>query len=248
MAEITLISLDLIDDPVIAMRTELDDEQLDELMASMKSEGLIEPVVLRPVGDRYEVIAGHRRTRAARLLNWPNVEAKIISATDDQTFAMRVAENLTRKDLDPVDEAQFLGETMLKYKKTDEELAYMINRRIEWVRERLEVFNMPDYIQAHLKLKKYPLGAALWIARITNENTRCTYANWAAVNGVSVQGAKRWHDLERAGDNRQPIKVEEIMDQNSGAPRVRNVVPCAKCGRDAYMDESLSVWVHRSCP
>ena len=151
MANITKeISLDLIDDPRIAMRTQLDDPELDDLMADMKAQGLIEPVVIRPTGERYELIAGARRVRAARLLNWGLIEAKIIDATDDQAFSMRLAENLQRKDVDPVDESAYVGEIMLRTKKSLAEVATMLQRTTEWVYSRYAIFGMDDEMKGFL--------------------------------------------------------------------------------------------------
>ena len=154
------ISLDVIDDPRIAMRTELDDASLSELMADMKANGLIEPIVVRPVGTRYELVAGARRTRSARLLGWELIEAKSVVCTDEEAFAMRLSENLQRKDVDPVDEASYIGEIMLRTHKDPAEVAAMLHRSAEWIRVRLAVYEMPDYLKQVLATKQISLGAA----------------------------------------------------------------------------------------
>lgn len=248
MTEIKQVSLDIIDDPKIAMRTEIDDAELQELMASMSELGLLEPIVVRPVGDRYEIIAGHRRSRAARLLSWTHIEAKIMEATEDEVFALRLAENLQRKDTNPVDEASFIGEIMLKHNKTEDEMARLLKRTPKWVHERIEVFRMPDYIQQHLKQKLYALGAALWLGRIEKEATRFYYANWAAINGVTVAQAERWYLNLKQNEFVLDINKEIVVE--AGTPReiVRQVVKCARCGGDVFLDEADNAFVHRVCP
>ena len=244
------ISLDLIDYPKIAMRTDADADAIEELMASMKDIGMMEPIVVRPVGERFEIIAGHRRTRAAKHLHWAVIEAKIVSANDDLTLVMRLAENLSRHDVDPVDEASFIGEIMLERKLSAEQVAAMLKRRQEWVDERLEVFSFPDYLKSYVKNKAIPLGAALWINRIGNENQKNKYAHWAGAHGVGVRGAKYWYDLYKSAPNLEDISVGEIKDLGSAAARKEALVMCERCGVNIPMMTARNVWVHPDleCP
>ncbi|HRY62513.1 MAG TPA: ParB/RepB/Spo0J family partition protein [Candidatus Paceibacterota bacterium] len=241
------ISLDLIDDPKLAMRSDVDSDDIEELCSSMREIGLVEPIVVRPNGERYEVIAGHRRTRAARILGWPVILAVIKQADDNDTLAMRLAENLSRHNVDPVDEACFIGEIMKTYSFTANDVAEKLKRRLEWVEERLEVFQMPQYMQQHLKLKKYPLGAALWISRIENEATKNYYANWAAINGVSVAGAKQWHDNLKATNFNVDLTSVEIKDEGGQVQQVVKMIKCAACHEDCELSKADSVWVHPTC-
>lgn len=241
------ISLDLIDDPRIAMRTQLDDEELDDLMADMKAQGLIEPIVVRPQGERYELIAGARRTRAARLLGWGLIEAKIIEASDDEAFSMRLAENLQRKDVDPVDEAAYVGEIMLRTKRSLEEVAAMLHRSLEWVNSRYAVFGMDDEMKGFLAQGRISLGAALELSQVKNFKTRQYYVNWAAQSGVSVANAKRWRLAANAAEERAanaPPKSPEEMREIS-TPKV--FVQCAECGKDVAQELADYVPVHKQC-
>jgi len=241
------LPLDLIDDPKIRIRDTVDDTDINELMNSMNEIGLLEPIVVRQVANRYEIIAGHRRTRAARLLGWQFIEAKIIQASEEEVFALRLAENLQRKDINPVDEACFIGEIMLKYHKTPEDMVRLLKRSPAWISDRLEVFEMPDFMKEHLRLKKYPLGAALWIFRIENENTRRYYADWAAINGVTVAAAHRWYENLKASQFVLDTSKEVMVDQSTGRQTVRTKTQCAFCGQDVYLDEANSVWIHPTC-
>ena len=244
------ISLDLVDAPKIAMRTNVDGDDMEDLTASMREIGLLEPIVVRAVGERYEVIAGHRRTRAAKHLRWPVIEAKILVANDDEVFVMRLAENLSRHDVDPVDEATFIGEIMLEKKMEATQVAALLKRRVEWVEERLEVFGMPDYLQAFVKQKRIPLGAALWINRIGNENTRLHYAHWAGQHGASVRGAKYWYDMWKARPDSSTFDLEKVTVEGENIPREKPTVTCSACGKPCLMEIAQNVWIHPnlSCP
>lgn len=242
------ISLDLIDDPKIAMRSDVDADDIDELKASMAKDGLLQPIVVRKTGGRYEIIAGHRRSRAARLLQWPMIEAKIIVADDSRILGLRLTENLQRHDVDPVDEACFIAESMKEYKLEIPAIAELLGRSMQWVEDRLEVFAMPEYLQASLKQKRIPLGAALWLGRIENEGTRRQYTMWATTNGVSVAGAKQWYENLKATNFILPVTDTPIRDEGGNIQQVRKSVPCGACRGDVFLEEADSVWVHRVCP
>lgn len=242
------IPLDLIDAPRVAMRITIDDEDLGELMANMKAQGLIEPVVLRPVGDRYELIAGARRCRAARLLGWELIEAKIIEATDEEVLAMRLAENLQRKDTNPVDDAAYVGEIILRTKKSLEEVARDLKYSIGWVQSRYAVFGMDDITKEYLSQGRISLGAALELSQIKSGKTRLYYTHWAAQNGVSVANARRWrlaaNDAEERAQKAPAPNSAQMREQ--ALPRV--FVKCAECGSELPQEEAEYVAVHGKCP
>lgn len=240
------IPLDLIDDPRIAMRTTTKDDSIDELMEDMRSVGLIQAIVVRRAGDRYELIAGHRRTTAARLLGWATIKADVVEADDDKALAMRTIENLSRRDVDPVDEAVYIAEIRERTHKDARAIAESIHRSVEWVEARLAVFDMPDYLQTHLKNRKLSLGAALELSQIESENTRRYYSNYAALNGVSVATARQWRITVNA---QKPLSDEErsqIIAQNPQYTEERKVVQCARCAKPCYLDRAVSVFVHPS--
>lgn len=242
------ISLDLIDDPRISVRSKLDDPELEDLMADMEVHGLIEPVILRPVGNRYELIAGARRTRAARLLNWETILALVREASDDEAYSMRLAENLQRKDANPVDEASYVGEIMLREKKSPEQIMTTLHRSKRWVDERIAVFKMDAVMQEYLFEGRISLGAALELSQIEREKSRIYYTHWAAQNGVSIANAKAWKNRANAifagNENAPPPDPGSI--ERVETPRV--FVSCGECGVEFPQEEAEYVAVHKVCP
>src|SRR3990167_7076615 len=102
------IYTDIIDDPVHAMRSDIDRAELFELADNIKQNGLINPITVRPVGNRYEVVAGHRRLSACKIAGKIKITCVVRALTDAEGFAIKAAENLERVDVDPVDEANFI--------------------------------------------------------------------------------------------------------------------------------------------
>lgn len=247
--QVKQISLDLLDAPNIAMRTDVDGDDIQRLMTDMTKVGLMEPIIVRVRGDRYEIIAGHRRSRAARLLGWGSIEAKIMEATDEQTLEMRLIENLSRHEVDPVDEAVYIGEIMQQYNFTEDDVAEKLGRSIEWVRNRVCVFNMPDYMQEGLKLKQIPLGAALHLNDIENDLEKRHYTMWARTNGISVSQARQWLAGTRRPEHTFNAEVAPVYDGTTQTQETVTLVHCDRCRVQVDLRLTDSVWVHMgSCP
>lgn len=104
------IFTDLIDDPVVAMRSELDRNELFELADNIKQNGLINPITIRPSGDRFEVVAGHRRLSACKIAGKIKIACVVRILSDSEVFAIKAAENLERADINPIDESVFIAQ------------------------------------------------------------------------------------------------------------------------------------------
>lgn len=249
-SDIRKISLDLLDDPLIAMRSDVQDENIEELMSDMESAGLIQPITVRQVGERYEVIAGHRRTTAARRLGWPVIEAKIVIADDDSAFSMRAMENLSRSDVNPADEAMYVGQLIRKKGKSYQEVAKLFNRSENWIEQRLAIFDMPHYLKEYVGQKRISLGAALHLVRIENERTREYYCHWAALHGVSVSGAKRFLDLWLSEREQMTTDPEIMAAAALGSGQFVAKQTCVACQKEVPLPELVNVWVHEGgeCP
>lgn len=189
---------DQIDDPKDAMRSDLDRDSLFDLAQNIKANGLINPITVRPVGDRYEVVAGHRRLSACKIAGKIRIQCVLRDLDDKQTFEVMAAENLERADVDPVDEAVFITNYMDKTGKSVAEVATSLKRSVAYVNSRLAVGRMPDYMQHYLKLGELKLGVALVLAQIENESTRELWTGIAVRDGASVAQAEYWlYDYER---------------------------------------------------
>lgn len=189
---------DKIDDPKDAMRTELDRDSLFDLAQNIKQNGLINPITVRPIGDRYEVVAGHRRLSACKIAGVIKIPCVVRELNEQQTFEIMAAENIERADVDPVDEAIFLTRYQEKTGKSVKEIAESIRRSVGYVESRLAVGRMPDYMQHYLKMGELKLGVALELAQIDDERTCKLWTEIAVRDGANVQLAKHWlYEYER---------------------------------------------------
>ena len=242
--EIREIFTDQIDDPKDAMRTDLDRDGLFDLANNIKANGLINPITVRPVGDRYEVVAGHRRLSACKIAGKIKISCVVRELDDKQTFEVMAAENLERADVDPVDEAIFITNYMDKTGKTVQEVATSLKRSVAYVQSRLEVGRMPEYMQHFLKCGELKLGVALVLAKIDNESTRELWTGIAVRDGASIAQAEYWlYDY-----NRQKLPGGILSDLPPGdfvpdAPQI-TMFECAVDGQkyDARLFRTVMIY------
>lgn len=124
-------------------RTKFDDETIRSLADSIKTEGLMQPIVVTKEGTKYKIIAGERRYRAAQLAGLEEIECRILRKNPKDTYRLAVIENLQRENLDPVDEARALRKLKSEYGYQDADLARIVGKSRNYVNEILSVADLP---------------------------------------------------------------------------------------------------------
>lgn len=244
MEQIKYISIYQIQDPVIDMRTDLDPANLQDLADSIKANGLLQAIVVRPVGDHYEVIAGHRRLAACRLLRLPEIACMVRDADDSETAILRMHENIVREDVDVVSEALFIARTCTQLKWDAKKFAEEIKRSVQYVEDRLAIATMPDYMQAHLKDGSLKLGVALALNQIEDERVKYDWTMSAMRDGMTVRGAQDSLRIWQRDYAPDPNRPAELQPQE--APQAPPVIlwPCEACGKHTPTNELKFVRVH----
>ena len=141
-------------------RKAFDDNKLHDLSASLGQTGLLQPVIVRRVGQGYQLIVGERRWRAAKLAGLKKIPAIIREATDAQSLEMALVENLLREDLNPMEEAEAYQRLIAEYGWTQEELAQRVGRDRSSVANCLRLLKLPALIQADLREGRLTMGHA----------------------------------------------------------------------------------------
>lgn len=245
--QIEQISLDLIDPPADAMRSQMDDEKLDELTRSIKQNGLIQPVTLRKVGGRYEVVAGHRRTQACRRAGMVFVSAIVRELDDTATDTIRVAENLYREDVNPVDEARYIRLMVDKHGATPEGLAEITGKSVQYLQSRYDLLDYPDYLVAAIEAEQVSLTAAAWLVRITDDQVRKEYTHFAVGGGITAKRAEAWYTSWKAGSlPREASSYVAPPTETSAEPR-KLMMPCVLCRNQDDIENMQMYYAHRDC-
>src|SRR5919197_400255 len=149
-------------------RRSFDLAALDELTASIRHSGMIQPVVVRRLGEGYQLIAGERRWRAARQAGLTRIPAVVRDVSDAESLELALVENLLREDLNPMEEAEAYQKLLAQYGWTQEELAQRIGRDRASIANSLRLLRLPDLVQADLRSGRLTMGHAVALLSLTN--------------------------------------------------------------------------------
>jgi ParB family chromosome partitioning protein len=141
-------------------RKEFDRAALEGLAESIKTNGIIQPLVVRQVGDEYELIAGERRWRATQIAGLDTVPAVVREATDAEVLEMALVENLQREDLNPIEEAQGYGLLIDAFQLTQEEAAQRVGKSRAAVANALRLLKLDEDVQTHVRQGRLATGHA----------------------------------------------------------------------------------------
>jgi ParB family chromosome partitioning protein len=172
-------------------RTRMDEASLAELAASIKSRGVIQPIVVRGVGQaQYEILAGERRWRAARMAGLPNVPAVVRDVPDEAALGIGLIENIQREDLNPLEEANGLKRLIDEFHLTHEQVAGAIGRSRVGVTNLLRLLDLAPAVQEMLLDGRIDMGHARALLALS-KSRQVELAGQVAARGLSVREAER---------------------------------------------------------
>lgn len=241
------VPLALIREPGHCLRASIEPGSLGELADSMAAEGLHQPIGVRgPAADgMYEIVWGHRRLLAARLLVWPAIAARVFEPTYDPLLAA-VSENLQRTDLTPIDEARAI-QRFVDRGQPIVAIARLFRRSPEWIGGRLDLLNLPEDLQRAVESRALPLSVVGALAAIDHEPYRQDLIAEAIRTGASGPTAEVWRahylaDRDRIVSNQ--LAVQEIAARRDAW---KILVPCDLCEREVEYQDTQSVRVCTPC-
>ncbi|HEX3949713.1 MAG TPA: ParB/RepB/Spo0J family partition protein [Steroidobacteraceae bacterium] len=171
-------------------RTESRPELLEELAASIKATGLIQPLIVRPVPGfphQFEVVAGERRLRAAQLAGFTDVPAVIREFNDREALAVSLIENIQREELSPSDEARALKRLIEEFALTHEHVAHAIGRSRAAVSNLLRLLDLPAEVATMLETRTLSMGHARALLGLADDEERVRLAQMIATRQWSVR-------------------------------------------------------------
>lgn len=181
------ISLNLIDNNSNQPRVQFDEDKLSELAESIRVHGIVQPILLKKIGERYRIIAGERRFRAARLAGLSEIPAIIKNMSEREMQEVALIENLQRVDLNPIEEASAIKELLTGYGLTQEELASRLGKSRPAITNALRLLTLPQEVQEMLREGKLSAGHARALAALDDPNDIIEIANCVVDNKLSVR-------------------------------------------------------------
>ena len=246
-SEFGMIPLDLIDDPQRPMRTDMTPESVEDLVMSMRQVGMIEPLVVKKIGERYEVIAGHRRLLAAGIVQLPKAPCFIVEATQEQTELLKIHENLYRAEVRPSDEAQHFRYLINHYKFSPSKLAQLIGKSDGYVTDRLAIFGYPTPLKEALDKQQIKFSVAREFCKMTDTKKMIEYLYYSIRNGITTQGARQWvQDYERSKQNQQSATSVEA-NLGTTSYDIQTLSKCIYCQEGISLIEANVVYIHTHC-
>ncbi|WP_319270676.1 ParB/RepB/Spo0J family partition protein [uncultured Draconibacterium sp.] len=197
-------------------RSKFDEEALQELSASIKEIGLIQPITLRKVSDdKYQIIAGERRFRASQLAGLNKIPAYVRKAKDDGMLEMALVENIQREDLDSIEIALSYQRLMEELEYTQEELSGRVGKKRSTIANYLRLLKLPAIVQKGLIDKEISMGHARAIINIDDADTQIMIFEQIIKHGLSVRKVEEVvRDLnssdEKATDTKKPKFPKEF--------------------------------------
>ena len=184
------LRLDLLQPGKYQPRTRMDEGSLYELAESIRAQGIMQPILVRPVGGgQYEIIAGERRSRAARLAGLHEVPVLVKDVPDEAAAAMALIENIQREDLNPLEEAQGLQRLTAEFGLTHEQAAQAVGRSRSAASNLLRLLNLAEPVQGMLMAGDLDMGHARALLALDKAN-QITAGNQIAAKKLSVREAE----------------------------------------------------------
>ena len=141
-------------------RSSMNDGSLNDLKESISEKGVLQPVIVRRKSGRFELVAGERRLRAAKLANLRSIPAVVKTVSDSEALEIALVENLQREDLNPIDEARGYRELIKRFNLTQEQLAQKLARDRSTIANVLRLLNLPKQVKSALEEGKITMGHA----------------------------------------------------------------------------------------
>ena len=192
--QLTHVPVDLLEKGRYQPRQDMREESLAELADSIRAQGVVQPIVVRPVGtpsatapQRYEIIAGERRWRAAQMAGLADVPAVVRRVDDETAVAMALIENIQRENLNPLEEAVALSRLITEFELTHQQAAEAVGRSRVAVSNLLRLLELPDEVKTLVEQRKLEMGHARALLGLTNRRQLAEVAGLVAKKGLSVR-------------------------------------------------------------
>ena len=229
--KIVEINVDLIDPNPFQPRKVFSDDELVELAESIEQHGLIQPIAVRKVGDRYQLISGERRTRASKLAGLPTIKAQVYENLDDKAMAeWALIENIQRVDLNPVEVAKSYQQLIDNHGYTHEDLSKIVSKSRSAITNALRLLKLPPQVLLWIEEGKIAGGAAraLCSDKVEDPEALAKRVIEEGLNVRQIEAIARGEDINQTRDERRETREGEPEQSSEDQPEVHKPETPAK--------------------
>ena len=203
------VDIDLLSPNRFQPRAQMDETALEDLTGSIRANGIIQPIVVRPVDGRYEIIAGERRWRAAQragLLRVPIVVREVAAGQETTLLEIALVENVQRADLNPIEEAAAYRRLTEEFGRTQEEIAGAVGKDRTSVANTLRLLRLPEELRAEIASRRLSMGHARALLGLTDEAAQRQIGREVIARGLSVRETEALVRRLSSGGGKTPAK------------------------------------------
>jgi ParB family chromosome partitioning protein len=215
---VTLLPPDSIEPNPLQPRRVFNQERLEELAQSIRANGVIQPLVVRQVGDKYQLVAGERRWRAAKLAQVERVPVVVQQIPDEHLLEVTLVENIQREDLNPIETAQAFQRLVKELNLSHEEVGRRTGKDRTTITNLLRLLLLPPDVQNLVAERRISAGHARCLLSLPTEVLQRAVAEKAAAQGLSVRQLERL--TQRMMEGRSPKQPDEV----DGDPNVKAAI------------------------
>jgi ParB family chromosome partitioning protein len=189
-------------------RKSFPEDKIEELARSIETHGIIQPIMVRPAGEGYEIVAGERRWRAARKASLKQVPCIVRELTEEQNMLVSIIENMQREDLNPMEEAEALHQMISKFGLTQEEISKSVGKSRPYITNTLRLLKLPEEIRDMVQQGDLTSGHARAIAGVKEETKQIHLAHRVVKEGFSVRETETLANKENEGPDKKSAKAK----------------------------------------
>jgi ParB family chromosome partitioning protein len=185
-----VVALERIEHNPYQPRKSFDEQELASLRDSIRTHGVLQPLVVRPVGDRYQLIAGERRLRAAQAAGLPEVPVRVVDFNDQQVLEAALVENIQRTDLNPIEKAQGFQDYLDRFEMTHEQLAGRVGLDRSTITNLVRLLELPSEVQDAVRLGQISAGHAKALLTLSDPERQVSACKEIIAQGLSVRAVE----------------------------------------------------------
>jgi len=246
--KIETIPIAMIDPPKRPSRININDAETIELAESIRAIGQILPIIVKKVGERYEIVAGHRRWLAHQILAMTEIDALVRDDDEESLDLVKATENILRENLSQLEEARDVKTLLDKGGYSIPQLSKMLGKSESWIRARLDLLTWPaDFLEA-IQSKAINLAVGNWLVRIDDPEYRSYLLQCAVKNGITSYTAQAWFQHWAATKEVTPEENLPEGEKVRQAPQEMHIsIPCFRCGKMTRIEDLVVCRICQAC-
>lgn len=243
--EVKDISVDLIDEAKTQIRSFMTREKLEELASSIKKVGVLQPLLVEKKGDRYEVIAGHRRLEASKMTHKATVPCLVVRMTKNKRLLAMGHENFHRENVNHMDVAHYLKMLKTEYELTNQKIADTLGYSVSWVNFHMRLLLCTGQIQAAVEGGQLEMEAGVALMGIKDPKDRSYYLEKAVQGGASQMVVRNWVQQYKSstGEGSPQPSQSGALDKTTELPPL--TFRCSPCQNVFPHDQMITI---QTCP